>query len=112
MVERGGRSHHTRVDFLRTRISTFARDQFREGFRAGYKVGRRDERSGARDLTEPWRNEPHPQVEVAGIEVDEGMRDLLVSLWDLGLNTQYSCQGNTDKFGPHEEYGRTGLPRV
>ena len=40
------------------------------------------------------------------------MRDLLVALWDLGLNTQYSCQGHPDKFGPHEEYSRTGLPRV
>lgn len=96
-----------RADFLRTRMSTFARDQFRKGFRAGYKAGRHDERSGARDVTEPYRSEPHPQVEVDGIEVDEGMRDLLVALWDLGLDTQYSCQGHPDKFGPHQGYSRT-----
>ncbi|MGC5225112.1 hypothetical protein ACPW96_21295 [Micromonospora sp. DT81.3] len=101
-----------RVDFLRMRMSTFARDQFRKGFRAGYKAGRRDERAGARDVTEPYRSEPHPQVEVDGIEVDEGMRVLLVALWNLGLDTQYSCQGHPDKFGPHQGYSRTYASQI
>jgi len=35
----------------------------------------------------------HTQVEVAGIEVDEGIAELLEMLWDHGIKTQFSCQG-------------------
>ncbi|MGV8882856.1 MAG: hypothetical protein ACOH19_11955 [Rhodoglobus sp.] len=103
-----------RVNFLRIRTSTFARDQFRKGFHVGYKAGRRDERAGVRDVTEPYRSEPHSQVEVDGVEVDVGMRDLLVALWDLGLGlgTQYSCQGHPDKFDPHQGYSRTYASQI
>lgn len=35
----------------------------------------------------------HVQVNVQGINVDEGLADLLKMLWDAGIWTQYSCQG-------------------
>jgi hypothetical protein len=44
----------------------------------------------------------HRQVEVDGIEVDEGMADMLRAVWKSGINTQFSCQGNegaTDAYG-------------
>jgi hypothetical protein len=34
------------------------------------------------------------------------MRDLLVAMWELGLETQYSCQGDIDKFSPRAWYSR------
>ena len=95
-----------RGQFLRERLSTLSRDQFRRGYVTGYEAGRLEERSGAPDAMTPYRSEPHPQVEVDGIEVDEGMRDLLVALWKLGLDTHYSCQGHADKFFPRGGYGR------
>lgn len=95
-----------RMDFMRIQTSNFAQDQFCKGFRAGYRTGRQNERAGAQDITETYRHDPHPQIEIDGIEVDEGMRDLLIALWELGLNTQYSCQGHPDKFGPHQSYNR------
>jgi|GEM_PF-4017611 hypothetical protein len=101
-----------RADFLRDRISRSARDQFRRGWRAGYEVGRAHEREGLRYATERYRSDPHPQVEVEGIEVDEGMADLLLALWKLGLDTQYSCQGHVDKFAPYDTFGHSYASQI
>lgn len=35
----------------------------------------------------------HKQVLLQDVWVDEGIVPLLTSLWDLGFQTQYSCQG-------------------
>ena len=36
----------------------------------------------------------HPQVIASnGVEVDEGIRDLLEALWSHGMVTEFSCQG-------------------
>lgn len=35
----------------------------------------------------------HKQVEVDGINVDEGLADLLMLLWQRDIATQFSCQG-------------------
>lgn len=35
----------------------------------------------------------HRQICVRGVEVDAGMSDLLTALWDLGFETQFSCEG-------------------
>lgn len=36
----------------------------------------------------------HRQVTVRGISVDAAIAPLLTEVWDHGLGTQYSCQGN------------------
>lgn len=36
----------------------------------------------------------HMQVNLAGIDVDEGLANLLEGLWEAGISTQFSCQGN------------------
>lgn len=36
----------------------------------------------------------HRQINVNGIDVDEGLAVLLESLWEAGIETQYSCQGD------------------
>lgn len=89
-----------RLRFARARLSTVARDQFRKGFNSGYAKGYRDAREGLPDASLPYAFVPHQQVDAEGIEVDEGMRDLLVALWKLGLDTQFSCQGEPDLFNP------------
>jgi len=86
--------------------SQFARDQFKHGYRVGYFKGRDDEKVGAFNILGPDPDPPHPQVEIEGIEVDEGMRDLLEALWKLGLWTQFSCQGDPEKFAPFQSYNR------
>lgn len=45
----------------------------------------------------------HPQVTVFDIEIDEAYADLLPTLWKLGLDTQYSCQGHPAHFVPNHE---------
>lgn len=35
----------------------------------------------------------HQQVNVSGIDVDEGLATLLEYLWEAGIATQFSCQG-------------------
>lgn len=35
----------------------------------------------------------HTQVTVNGIDVDEGLAELLQALWAADIGTQYSCQG-------------------
>jgi len=101
-----------RADFVRDRISRSAREQFRRGWRAGYEVGRTHEREGVRYATERYRSDPHSQVEVEGIEVDEGMADILLALWKLGLDTQYSCQGHADKFAPYDTFGHSYASQI
>ena len=96
----------TRAHFLRLRVSDFARDQFRKGYIAGYQAGREDEGAGLPDASEHGRAPEHPQVDAHGVQVDEGMRDLLVALWKLGLDTEYSCQGEPDKFTPNRWFSR------
>jgi large subunit ribosomal protein L33 len=39
----------------------------------------------------------HRQVTASnGVEVDEGLRDLLEALWSRGMSTDFSCQGDDD----------------
>jgi hypothetical protein len=38
----------------------------------------------------------HKQVRIDGINVDVGIADLLVYLWNAGVNTDYSCRGSID----------------
>jgi hypothetical protein len=82
-------------------VHSFFSQRFRAGFRAGYAIGY-DLR--ARDIAKiPYAGLPnHPQVLTRGIEVDEHMAPLLNALWDLGLDTQFSCQGDERYFIPHE----------
>ncbi|UTT61528.1 hypothetical protein [Microcella humidisoli] len=95
-----------RRELAQLQRSQFARDQFKQGYLVGYHKGRLHERVGALNLLEPDLDPPHPQVQIANIAVDVGMRDLLEALWKWGLWTQFSCQGDPDKFAPHEPYGR------
>lgn len=38
----------------------------------------------------------HQQVRLpGGVEVDAGISDLLIALWELGLRTSYSCEGTS-----------------
>lgn len=40
----------------------------------------------------------HRQVMASnGVEVDEGIRDLLEALWSRGMATEFSCQGDEAK---------------
>ena len=94
-----------RARIVRNRLSTYARDRFRDGYERGYGAGRRDQRRGLPDALQQYRSDPHPQVEKFGVEVDEGIARLLIALWKLGLDTQVSCQGHVDKFVPHRGYG-------
>jgi hypothetical protein len=39
----------------------------------------------------------HRQVAASnGIEVDDGIRDLLEALWSCGMSTEFSCQGDVN----------------
>lgn len=38
----------------------------------------------------------HKQINLKGVEVDEGLVDLLENVWEAGINTQFSCQGGTN----------------
>lgn len=93
-----------RLELARLRRSQYARDLFAQGYRTGYQKGRVAEREGAFNIIGPDPDPPHTQVQVYGIEVDDGMRDLLVALWHLGLDTQFSCQGHPEKYSPHQSY--------
>lgn len=95
-----------RRELARLKRSQFARDQFKQGYLAGYHKGRSDEKAGALSILEPDLDPPHPQVAINGIEVDVEMRPLLEALWSIGIKTQYSCQGNPEKFAPHQPYSR------
>ncbi|MGW1740490.1 hypothetical protein ACWCPQ_16960 [Nocardia sp. NPDC001965] len=93
------------VQLAKRRLSNVSRDQYRKGWEEGYLIGREHERDHLPNAVDRPRGMPdHPQVEVDGIEVDEGMRDLLVALWKLELDTQFSCQGEPDSFTPNQPY--------
>lgn len=36
----------------------------------------------------------HKQVNLAGIDVDEGLVNILENVWEAGISTQFSCQGD------------------
>lgn len=88
------------------------RDQFKLGYLNGYRRGRDDERHGAFDLLDPDPGPDHTQVDVDGIEVDEGIRDLLVAIWAEGLVTQFSCQGDADRFAPRQGYSHLYVAQI
>ena len=78
--------------------------QFAEAWALGYRRGRSDEQQHKPDATATHVfTPPHHEVEISGIMVDEGIRDLLLALWKLGLQTQFSCQGHPDRFNPYSE---------
>lgn len=81
-----------RLELRRLEKSDFARRRFMAGYHAALNdVGLR-----------PEQLEMHPQVELDGIEVDEGIADLLRALWSLGIATQFSCQGDPDRYIRHQ----------
>jgi hypothetical protein len=90
-----------RMQLAKLQLSGYGRRRFRAGFDSGYSVGHEH---GVRGLTKPARAglPDHPQIEVDGIEVDQLMAPLLQALWDLGLETQFSCQGDPEHYTAHE----------
>jgi hypothetical protein len=104
----------TREQRARERVARSGgfRDQFKQGYLNGYRRGRDDERHGAFDLLDPDPGPEHVQVDVDGIEVDEGIRDLLVAIWAEGLVTQFSCQGDADRFAPRQGYRHLYVAQV
>ena len=81
-----------RLDLRRMQRSEFSKERFRAGYRAALAdVGLREEQLA-----------PHPQVLLDGVEVDAGMASLLDALWGLGIETQFSCQGDPDRYIRHQ----------
>lgn len=39
----------------------------------------------------------HKQVDVEGVEIDEGIADLIVACWDRGIETVLSCENNSGR---------------
>jgi len=89
------------VEFARWRMSDASRRRFRSGYEDGYASGHSDGIKGHSKRHKAKFPPPHPQVDVYGIEVDDGLSDLLVALWKLGLDTQYSCQGQPNRYSPN-----------
>jgi len=89
------------MQLAKLQLAGYGRRRFRAGFDSGYAVGHKH---GVRGLTKPARAglPDHPQIEVDGIEVDQLMAPLLQALWDLGLETQFSCQGEPEHYIAHE----------
>jgi hypothetical protein len=89
------------LQMARLRLSNSGRQNYQDGFTAGYRAGRAQADLGRPKI--PSRGTAgHPQVEVEGIEVDELMAPLLLALWRLGMDTQFSCQGDPDRFFAHD----------
>lgn len=82
-----------RIDFTRERLSSAHRDAYRRGFHDA------KERFSGLPRQHP---DPHRQVDLHGVAVDEGMATLLDALWKLDLDTQYSCQGHPERYIAHE----------
>jgi len=40
------------------------------------------------------------------------MADVLLALWKLGLETQYSCEGHLDKFAPYDTFGHSYASQI
>jgi len=89
-----------RLSIARWRFSRLARDSYRRGHVRGYSAGHRDGSQGVVSRHHRPFPAPHEQSEVFGIEVDSGLKDLLVALWQLGLDTQYSCEGHSEHYVP------------
>lgn len=89
------------LQLVKLRVSRYGQNRFRAGFDEGYAVGR-DHRARSLPPREYKGLPGHPQTTIRGIEVDKLMAPLLCALWDLGLETQYSCQGESDNYLPHE----------
>ncbi|MGO4431759.1 hypothetical protein AB4Y88_00230 [Paenarthrobacter sp. RAF9] len=89
------------MQLAKLQLDGYGRRRFRAGFDSGYRIGRDH---GVRGLTNSSKRglAGHPQTEIDGIEVDHLMAPLLRALWDLGLETQYSCQGNPEDYTAHE----------
>lgn len=81
------------------------RDQFRKGYYRGYSAGHNDGATGRINYLKMRQGlAGHRQVEIYGVEVDEGIAPLLEVLWRLGLETQFSCQGDPDYFVPNHPH--------
>jgi hypothetical protein len=91
-----------KLEVAKLRLSNFGRQYYQDGFDAGYKTGRAHAELGRPDIP-PSAMAGHPQVEVEGVEVDELMAPLLLAMWRLGLDTQFSCQGNPDRYFAHDQ---------
>lgn len=53
----------------------------------------------------PWADpceDPHPVVPVDGIDLDVGIAPLVMHLWQNGIHTHNSCQGDTSLYRLHE----------
>lgn len=89
------------MQLAKLQLDGYGRRRFRAGFDSGYSIGRDH---GSRGLTKSSKPglAGHPQSEIDGIEVDHLMAPLLRALWDLGLETQFSCQGDADHYTAHE----------
>jgi hypothetical protein len=89
------------MQLAKLQLNGYGRRRFRTGFDSGYSVGHDH---GVRGLTKPARPglPDHPQIEIDGIEVDHLMSPLLRALWALGLETQFSCQGDPGDYTAHE----------
>lgn len=90
-----------KLSIAKWKRSDLARDSFRRGWKGGYSLGRRDERLGVPETPAPRGLPNHPQVLVDGVEVDERLAPLLHTMWTLGLDTQFSCQGDPDRYVPN-----------
>lgn len=90
-----------KLSIAKWKRSDMARDSFRRGWKGGYSLGRRDERLGVPETPAPRGLPNHPQVLVDGVEVDERLAPLLHAMWTLGLDTQFSCQGDPDRYVPN-----------
>ena len=81
-----------RLDLRRLEKSEFAERRFLQGYNAALAdVGLRHEQIDA-----------HAQVELDEVEVDAGIAPLLRALWDLGIETQFSCEGDPDRYIRHQ----------
>lgn len=89
------------LQIAKRRLTGFGREYYRDGFAAGHAAGRKHASLAGPDIPEPGMS-GHPQTELEGIEVDVLMAPLLRAMWSLGLDTQYSCQGDPDRYFPHD----------
>ena len=82
----------------------FGRRCFKDGFAEGYAAGIEDQAAGRPSRIAVRYMSEHPQTEIYGIEVDVEMAPLLEALWRLALDTQFSCQGDPNRYLPHQAY--------
>ena len=84
---------------------------------SGFYVNRR----AAGDLVGHFSEDLHPQVEIYHPDgtfalVDEGMAQIVVDLWALGVDTSFSCQGPEQRYlvvrRPHRFVARSYLDSI